>query len=72
MDDTRRQPQTHLFTLRLWLADIGDGQTEWRGRLQHVMSGKICYFRDWSTLAAYLRDMLSNLESIHPDMDAGG
>ena len=42
--------QSHLFTVRLWAEDLGDGQSEWRGKVQHVSSGATRYFRDWSTL----------------------
>jgi hypothetical protein len=66
MDNTRPQPETQLFTLRLWLADVGDGQTEWRGRLQHVMSGRSRYFRDWPALVAHLCSLLTDIESVQP------
>ena len=59
MDDTRRQPQSHLFTLRVWQTDSGEGQREWRGKLQYVESGEIRYFRDWPALIRYLDEMLA-------------
>jgi len=59
MDETQPPPQSHLFTLRVWQADSGEGQTEWRGKLQHVVSGQTRYFRDWPTLICYLGEMLS-------------
>ena len=59
MDDTRRQPQSHLFTLRVWQTDSGEGQSEWRGKLQNVESGEIRYFRDWPALIPYLCEMLA-------------
>jgi hypothetical protein len=49
---------SHLFTLRVWLEDLGGGQSEWRGKVQHVLSGEARYFRDWDTLITYLQDML--------------
>ena len=58
MDTGHRQYQSHLFTVRLWLEDLGDGRAEWRGQVQHVLSGETRYFRDWSTLIALLRAML--------------
>ncbi len=45
---------SHLFTVRLWLEHLGDGQTEWRGKVQHASSREALYFRDWSTLSAFL------------------
>jgi hypothetical protein len=50
--------RTHLFTVRLWLEDLGEGQTEWRGEVHEVLSGERRYFRDWPTLVAFLQAML--------------
>jgi hypothetical protein len=58
MDRDQLHPRSHLFTVRLWAEEIGAGQTEWRGRVQHVTSGEAHYFRDWPTLIAYLLKML--------------
>jgi len=46
--------RSHLFTLRVWPEDRDDGGVEWRGKVQHVISGEQQYFRDWSTLIAFL------------------
>jgi hypothetical protein len=40
MDQDQLYPRSHLFTVRLWAEGIGDGQTEWRGRVQYVPSGE--------------------------------
>ena len=56
--DTSQQQHSHLFTVRLWAEELGDGRTEWRGQVQQVLSGETHYFRDWSTLIALLRAML--------------
>ena len=53
-----KQHDSHLFTVRLWAEDLGDGQIEWRGKLQHVTSGEARYFRDWRVLIALLQTML--------------
>lgn len=50
---------SHLFTLRLWLEDLGGGETDWRGKVQHVNSGEARYFRDWPTLEAFVEGLLS-------------
>ncbi|MFQ6102463.1 MAG: hypothetical protein ACE5OS_14720 [Anaerolineae bacterium] len=55
--------RSHLFTLRLWPEELGDGRTEWRGKVQHVTSGEARYFRDWSTLIAHLLAMLPDAET---------
>ena len=56
--DNVQHSQTHLFTLRLWIEDLGEGHTEWRGKAQHVLSGQVRYFRDWHMLEKYLIEML--------------
>jgi hypothetical protein len=52
---------SHLFTLRLWLEDLGDGRADWRGKVQHVNSGEARYFRDWPTLEAFVRQQLGEI-----------
>jgi len=56
------QQQSDLFTVRLWAEDLGDGQVEWRGKVQHVASGEARYFREWPALIALLRAMLPDIE----------
>ena len=48
----------HLFTLRLWHADTGDGRREWRGRLHHVGHDNVTYFRGWAALLPVVLAML--------------
>ena len=69
MDAGRQQHQSHLFTVRLWLEDLGDGRAEWRGQVQHVLSGETHYFREWEALLALLRAMLPTAEA-NPAADA--
>jgi hypothetical protein len=58
-DDTSAPAaQSHLFTLRIWAEDLGGGQIDWRGRVQHVGSGDVRYFRDWPTLEAFVEGLL--------------
>jgi hypothetical protein len=54
--------RSHLFTVRLWAEEIGGGQREWRGRIQHVTSGEAYYFRDWPTLIAHILKLLPQPE----------
>jgi hypothetical protein len=71
---------SHLFMLRLWLEDLGCGQTDWRGKVQHVNSGEARYFRDWPTLEAFVEGLLgrSDAQGSHtdraeePDRASGG
>ncbi len=58
MDKTEPQQRTHLFTVRLWLENLGDGQTEWRGEVHYVVSGEKRYFRDWTALITFLQATL--------------
>ncbi len=53
-------PQSSLlFTLRLWKEPVDAEKVEWRGKLQHVLSGEVRYFRDWPTLIAALAELLA-------------
>jgi hypothetical protein len=56
------QKQTHrrsrLITLRLWEEDLGDGDAEWRGKVQDVASGEVAFFRDWAGLVSVVRRLL--------------
>jgi hypothetical protein len=49
---------SHLFTVRVWLEPLGQDQTEWRGKIEQVLTGEWHYFRDWPTLIAFLETML--------------
>jgi len=60
-DPSRQRPRSHLFTIRVWKEEIATGQSEWRGKVQLVTSGEVCYFREWSALAPLLLTMLSDL-----------
>ncbi len=50
--------RSQLFMVRVWQADLGEGRTEWRGKVQHVATGEVKYFREWQTLLAFLAEML--------------
>ncbi len=47
-------PQAHLFTVRLWIEEMGNGQQEARMQVKHILSGETRYFREWTLLVAYL------------------
>ena len=57
--DTHELTHSHLFVLRIWQENLGGGQLEWRGKVQHMSSGEAHYFRDWSGLITCLQEMLS-------------
>jgi hypothetical protein len=56
--EIEQQPRSYLFTVRLWLEELGNGKSEWRGKVQQVTSGEVRYFRDWSTLIVFLQMLL--------------
>lgn len=49
---------SQLFMLRLWLEDLGSRNTGWRGKVQHVKSGEVRYFRDWSILEDFIEQKM--------------
>ncbi len=51
-------PATHLFPVRIWLEVLDNGQAEWRGRVQHVLTGERRHFRNWPALIAHLLAMV--------------
>ena len=61
-DADRPAHRSHLFMLRLWPEDLGSGQTDWRGKVQHVNSGEVRYFRDWPTLEAFVEGLLRRID----------
>ena len=54
MEIRKDQAHSHLFTLRMWLEELGEDRREWRGQVEHVLSGERQFFRDWPTLVAFL------------------
>lgn len=46
--------RSQLFTVRVWLENLGAARSEWRGQVQHLPGGEQCYFRDWQTLVAFI------------------
>jgi hypothetical protein len=58
---------SHLFILRLWLENMGNGQTDWRGKIQHVNSGEARYFRDWATVEAFVEELLHRIDQKESD-----
>ncbi|HSD82710.1 MAG TPA: hypothetical protein VLG46_02570 [Anaerolineae bacterium] len=59
VQDVREPVHAQLFMLRMWREELGEGRIEWRGKVQHVTSGEVRYFRDWPALIACLQEMSS-------------
>jgi hypothetical protein len=67
--DNRPPDQEHttryasqLFTIRVWQEAADSTEPEWRGRLQHVPSGEVLYFRSWDMLVRHIVSMLPGRE----------
>ena len=57
---THELAHSHLFVLRIWQENLGEGHVEWRGKAQHMASGEAYYFREWSGLITCLQQILGN------------
>lgn len=57
--------RSQLFMVRVWLEDLGEGKTEWRGKVQCVASGEVHYFRGCQNLISDLQAMLLPSESVN-------
>jgi hypothetical protein len=53
---------SHLFTVRIWREELGDGRIEWRGKVQHALSGEARYFREWAELIAFVREQVGDAD----------
>jgi hypothetical protein len=49
---------TQLFTVRVWIEDMGEAGSEHRGLVRHVLSGATCHFRDWEDLRRWMESAL--------------
>jgi hypothetical protein len=56
--------RSHLFILRIWSEELGDGHQEWRGKIQRSPDGSIQYFRDLPSLCAVVEAMLAQAATI--------
>jgi hypothetical protein len=62
---------SHLFTVRVWHEHLSDNEWEWRGKVEHVPSREGRYFREWSTLLAFLQEILSQ-QNLLTESDGDG
>jgi hypothetical protein len=69
IDKPYQHPRSYLFTVRVWQEEVGHDQTEWRGKVQLITDGNVCYFRGWEALVPLLLSMLSEVETLsEPDI----
>lgn len=57
--NNRLSHRSELFTVRLWPEELGESQVEWRGRVQHALSGRTCHFRAWPELFAFFMEFVA-------------
>jgi hypothetical protein len=64
-------PYVHAFVAKLWLErrEIEGTQPEWRGRIDHVTSGRRIYFRDLSEITAFIHSFLQGALDISGDQE---
>lgn len=67
MKTIAEQGGSELFLVRVWLAQDSKGETEWAGKLQHVVSGKAAPFRGRPELIEVLLAMLPSAGSDDPE-----
>ena len=60
LDRTSPSLTSHLFTVRVWREELGEGRVEWRGKVQHALTGEARYFREWAELIAFLREQVGD------------
>jgi hypothetical protein len=56
--------ESQLFTLRIWVEDVGDGCHEIRGQIKHVTTGEAAYFREWAVMQDFVKRWLEAEETV--------
>ena len=67
MTDESSRSQSHLFTVRVWREELGAGRVEWRGKVQHALSGEARYFREWAELIAFVQEQVGDQSASSAD-----
>lgn len=62
----------HAFVVKVWLEgrEIAGATPEWRGRVDHVQSGRRIYFRDLGELLGFVQQFLAGPASAPPGEEA--
>jgi hypothetical protein len=67
MDERAQFDWSHLFLVRLWAGEgSGDGSGAWRGKVQHLATGRAESFGDWASLVEALAAMIPTLPNPQP------
>lgn len=64
-DQSSSLTTSHLFTVRVWREEMGNGRVEWRGKVQHALSGEARYFREWAELIAFVRGQVGDADQVN-------
>ncbi len=67
MEHEQLHPRPYSFTLRLWQEELGQGDLEWRGRVQNVAGGETAFFRDWPGLVAVLQRLVATTSAVREE-----
>ena len=67
MNNEEKHPDSQLFTIRVWQETEADDQIQWRGKLHHIPSGEVRYFRGWAALIPLMLDMLRRHNELNPE-----
>lgn len=57
----RAYGNSELFTIRLWMEELGEG-VDYRGQVKHVVTGATRNFREWADLEAFLLGTFNDYE----------
>jgi hypothetical protein len=57
----QRSGRSQLFTVRLWPA-AARGQA-WFGRVEHVLTGRTRFFREWKVLLEFLEEVMYSAQA---------
>jgi hypothetical protein len=68
LDRTQPSLTSHLFTVRVWREELGAGRSEWRGKVQYVITGEAQHFREWSDLIAFVREQVGDQTASSADV----
>lgn len=64
--NAQEQHGAQLFLVRVWNEGEEEGQAAWRGKVQHVISGKARRFDDFTMLVSLLVSMVADNNSSSP------
>jgi hypothetical protein len=53
---------SQLFALRLWTEQNDPESNDIRFKVQHVLSGEVCYTRNWAEVEAFVMQIFQEVE----------